>query len=559
MEIIQSGSLYDPVRGASERDRFWTRTNTAEATPGVLTALEWDVFGDGLEQGFIRSMVDFGVLAENERVVSADPNERMTAVFYGRQAVNVDLLREVLARLPGLSPDDMERDLLGSVRPGLKPEPSAPRRWPIIAYRLPRVMLGLDRRVQRLHSDQLRWWQANVYDVYRKDRVPSTSAIDRLEESSARYASAFVVHSIIRWLLPVAERPVHAIADAVGRPDLKDRVFSGHGNLSEMALAKHIWSVGIGNRSLDSFLRAYGFHGPRTGNLTSHSWREQPEQIERLASRLRSRADLSDPADRENQARAGQAEAAAELLRATPRSKRPLLKFALQRSAGVTRKLELGKATYLMGLDGARAAARELGTALCSARLLDEPQDVFFLTRRELHELIDDATSNVSRMVAYRREQRQIYESGEVPISFIGDPQLEMLPAGEASATTNDVEAHDVAEKPAAPLELAGVAGGGGIARGRARIVVDPNEDIDFDEGDILVCKFTDPSWTPLFMMAAAAVIDIGGFSSHGAVVARELGIPYVIGTGDGSTRLRDQDLVEVDGVHHAVRRLNTV
>ncbi|HEY1967355.1 MAG TPA: PEP-utilizing enzyme [Pseudonocardia sp.] len=78
----------------------------------------------------------------------------------------------------------------------------------------------------------------------------------------------------------------------------------------------------------------------------------------------------------------------------------------------------------------------------------------------------------------------------------------------------------------------------------------------DIEPGEVLVCPFTDPSWTPLMAQAAALVVDIGGSASHGAVVARELGIPCVIGTEIAMTALRDGDTVRVDGTHGLVEVL---
>lgn len=85
--------------------------------------------------------------------------------------------------------------------------------------------------------------------------------------------------------------------------------------------------------------------------------------------------------------------------------------------------------------------------------------------------------------------------------------------------------------------------------------MLDPNEDVELDDGDILVCKFTDPSWAPLFTLAEALVIDIGGAASHGAVVAREMGIPYVIGTHNGTATIHDGDRIVVDGSGACTRR----
>ncbi|MGH9039084.1 MAG: PEP-utilizing enzyme, partial [Acidimicrobiia bacterium] len=94
--------------------------------------------------------------------------------------------------------------------------------------------------------------------------------------------------------------------------------------------------------------------------------------------------------------------------------------------------------------------------------------------------------------------------------------------------------------------EVTGVAVSPGIVEGRVRVVLDPNRPLE--PGEILVCETTDPSWTSMFLVAAGLVIDIGGALSHGAIVARELGVPCVINTRVGTRTLRTGDLVRVDG-----------
>ena len=82
---------------------------------------------------------------------------------------------------------------------------------------------------------------------------------------------------------------------------------------------------------------------------------------------------------------------------------------------------------------------------------------------------------------------------------------------------------------------------------GRARVVTDPAA-AELEPGDILVCSMTDPSWTPLFMLADALVIDVGGEISHGAIVARELGVTCVINTVTGTRDIPDGATITVDG-----------
>ena len=102
-------------------------------------------------------------------------------------------------------------------------------------------------------------------------------------------------------------------------------------------------------------------------------------------------------------------------------------------------------------------------------------------------------------------------------------------------------------------VELSGLPVFPGVVEGRAVVVSDP-ANAELEPGDVLVCEFTDPSWAMLMPLAGALVIDIGGAMSHGAIVARELGIPTVISTTDGTKRLRTGDLVRVDAEAGVVR-----
>jgi len=116
----------------------------------------------------------------------------------------------------------------------------------------------------------------------------------------------------------------------------------------------------------------------------------------------------------------------------------------------------------------------------------------------------------------------------------------------------------DGAGGPGAPAGtvLDGVGAGGGVVEGRARVVTDP-EKTELDDGDLLVCEATDPSWIALFVVAAGVVTDLGGMLSHGAIVARELGIPCVVGTRTASRAIRDGQRIRVDGERGVVELLD--
>jgi phosphoenolpyruvate synthase/pyruvate phosphate dikinase len=94
----------------------------------------------------------------------------------------------------------------------------------------------------------------------------------------------------------------------------------------------------------------------------------------------------------------------------------------------------------------------------------------------------------------------------------------------------------------------AALGGSWGPAPGPARVRLAAGGAAELEPGEVLVCHTTDPSWSSYFFVAAAVVIDIGGPLSHGAIIARELGIPCVINTGTGTTSISSGDLLRVDG-----------
>ncbi|MDQ2650913.1 MAG: PEP-utilizing enzyme, partial [Actinomycetota bacterium] len=180
---------------------------------------------------------------------------------------------------------------------------------------------------------------------------------------------------------------------------------------------------------------------------------------------------------------------------------------------------EVGKAAFLRHLDVARWAARQLGddAVWCT---LDELQ-----RGRPSPGVLDE-----------RRRRRAELEALRLPLTWVGDPVPEPVTA-------------PVDGRGGQPGEVHGLGASPGVVVGRARIVVDPGalqEPIGPDE--VLVARTTDPSWVTLFLTAGGLVIDIGGALSHGAIIARELGVPCVIGTTDGTTRIPEGATVTVDG-----------
>src|SRR5581483_854518 len=305
-----TAELTDPTLGSSEPDRFWTLANASEACPLVMSPLCWTLWLRAFELGTRGSLHDFGILPRSEVYLPDDPNEFAAACFHGRLAMNVDKLRTVLGTVPGSSADDFERDLIGRARPDAPVVPDSLRRLPFIAVRTPWSMLRQGPRLRRLHDDQLAWWQANVLDPA---GTPDPRAL--LRESDRRFQDSFRLHLYARAnLLMAMQAQLTRLATAVGGADLVGRVIGGVGGISETDLATHLWELSRGRATREEFIRRHGFHGPSGGSPIARSWRENPEQIDRLAAAYADRPDEFEPRVRERAAVAARTEAARELL-----------------------------------------------------------------------------------------------------------------------------------------------------------------------------------------------------------------------------------------------------
>jgi pyruvate,water dikinase len=208
-----------------------------------------------------------------------------------------------------------------------------------------------------------------------------------------------------------------------------------------------------------------------------------------------------------------------------------------------------------------RRVLMAFGRRFAAADVLDRPDDVFYLTLQEVGETAAAGMRpDRRRLVGGRRAELEYFRT-ITPPAALGTP-----PAGPASGPPPEDPHRPIdhgikgslqppAETIAARI-VRGTAASPGVARGPAKVVHALVEAAKVQPGDVLVAETTAPPWTPLFATAAAIVTDTGGILSHGAIVAREYGIPAVVGTVDATTRLRDGQLVEVDGSAGVVRVL---
>jgi pyruvate,water dikinase len=201
-----------------------------------------------------------------------------------------------------------------------------------------------------------------------------------------------------------------------------------------------------------------------------------------------------------------------------------------------------------------RVAAIAIGRRLVEAGALEAAEDVVFLRYNELRRLTaDPAAFDAKELVSDRRDDREdAFEKR--PPSWLGTATQEALDFPYAGLWGFPERFH--AGEPSTTGEIKGLAASPGVVEGPARFVSSLEEFDQVQEGEILVCRMTNPAWVVLFTKITGLVTEAGGTVSHPAVVAREFGIPAVVGTGNAGDRIKTGDRVRVNGATGVVEIL---
>ncbi|MFC4019261.1 PEP/pyruvate-binding domain-containing protein [Micromonospora sp. GCM10011542] len=287
---------------------------------------------------------------------------------------------------------------------------------------------------------------------------------------------------------------------------------------------------------LAEFLSDYGHRGVAEVDLGVPRWDEDPAPIFAVIANYLRVTDPEQAPDRRFHRAAAAAEAALGELVARARRRRPvrgrLAGFLLRRARSLAGLREAGKFAGLYPLRETRRQLLFIGADLTGAGLLEQPDDIMFLTLDEVHDAVHRSVDHRETVAARRAVHRRELRRATVPVALLSDGTdvetvLPVAPAGDGTLT--------------------GVGASAGRVTGPARVVHDPAT-AHIEPGEILVAATTDPGWTPLFLTAAALVTETGAVMAHGPTVAREYGIPAVICVPDATRRICTGQLVTVDG-----------
>jgi len=553
--------------GASSRFPVYTRLNANDVLPDPITplgaSLAWipEIF-----PGFTLGYAAVGTFDPAE--VTTEDVWPAAAFFYGHLYVNMSMSRTVGIR-NGLGWQAVDAAFFAghpdapphAPRPDDTNDPLAARmaertQWTLTTSTYP------DLEEERAIADRCRAERPDLASMSAGALVARARSMMPLERLMWRGEMLATTQSAVGPAV---------IAQIVGDPNLVVRLVGHAGEVDSAAPSLALWELSRVARSdadvaaefdrgmdglLDrlhahhagfspqfaAFLLAYGYRGPSEWDVGADSWETQPELPLALIDRLRQLDETASPARRQDngavQSQAALQQALGQLGEDEETKQTLLLALGSARRFGAWR--ERAKSNCIKVLHEARVALFELARRLVAQGHLDEPRQLFMALEGELDILVLDPAS-LSNVLADRQRQWRALFGLQLPT---------FVQAGEPMTPLSELEGlRHAAEAVAQPGEiLQGAPASAGVVRGRARIVHDIGTIADFQPGEILVAPHTDPSWTPLFLVSAGVVVDVGAMQSHAMIVSRELGVPCAAGVPSATRRIPDGALVEVDG-----------
>ena len=556
----------------SEIDPKWpinTRGNIGEVFPEVLTSLGYNYGVIPAERAWRMAYDDLGILkrADFDRI---EPT--IIGLYGGYAYLNLSYLRMMGVRAPGSSAEAIDVAFFGEGDPP-----------PYVARKSDKSIMS---SLKILRSVIKALGQKGLPDVAKDSfarvaefeaKRPSLDAPDEellayLDSFPAAFEPVFGNHMITTALAAIVTGILADAASAAGEPGLVTHLIGAAGDVHSAQYSQALYKISKTVREIPevdaafgegveglldrlagveaaasfleqfgAFIAEHGQRGPNDWEISARTWDNTPElALAAVDSMRRTDRDLS-PSTRLGDDDEKRQAAIAKV--------RPHVKFmdkmnfdkAIKAAPSWAQGREATRDRAVRVMLPVKQVYRELVRRAAEKGGDPDPVHVALLDPRdELREYLADPASMMDtigeRVVLFDR-----YRAVE-PRFFI--PMPEEIP------TLEELEAEmPEVVSPAVPGDvIKGDAGASGTATGRARVVMDPAEGSMLEPGEVLVAPLTDPSWTPLFLPAAAVVVNVGALMSHAVIVARELAIPCVVSVENATQRIETGMLLEVDG-----------
>ena len=283
-------------------------------------------------------------------------------------------------------------------------------------------------------------------------------------------------------------------------------------------------------RLFRNFLVEYGHRGVYEMDIINPRWREDPSYLLHV---IRSAMESANPGEVQERQKAKAGEAWREIEQGVPAFRRGIIKRQLEQAVVGMELREMAKSELAKIYGDMRIVSLEIGDRLHDRGILAAKADVFHCSWSELYSILKGYWNGqgLEILVMERKQWRQKMEELSSPDFFIDDAPQYVEPVSHGSGQA-----------------LQGLGVSAGRASGPARLVYHPHQGEKLKAGDVLVAPTTDPGWTPLFLRASAIVVESGGAGSHGAIVAREYGIPAVLNIPGVMQLIQDGQHLVVDG-----------
>ncbi len=558
---------------------LWTRANAGEVLPGVLSPLTRSMIVTGLNEAFQLGLEEAG-FKDME-------GARFAAIFNGRLYFNIGAIYHYLVEEAGMPSAHILAGLGGPDYVGGLPLPDKPfRPWRTLRYL--RRMLKLGARQRRAPEELMKALPA-LEEARREAAsldpasLSETELIEQLNPlpdvlepflqimndcNNGAFAAFGALRFICRnWcgdealandlvvgldMTKTAEGSAalwRIAARAAADPETKGIVESA-ASADVLERLERSPAGSVTGRALREYLERYGHRCANELEVMSERWADDPAPLLAVFKAFVASPPEETPEELEERQRrtreAALAKVEGHLSRGWLRKIFPWRKLYFRSVLRDAHRLvplrEDPKFYLLQYFLPQRALLVELGRRLAARGVLDAPKDIFFVEQDELLALAepenaDTVSSQLKERVRKRRDDHRRW------------CELEPVPALDAGG--NPVPLPTQAQQ--GRKVLRGLAASTGRATGIARVITDLSQADQMRQGEILVAPFTDPGWTPLFPLARAIVMDLGGLLSHGAIVAREYGVPAVVNAGDATKLIRTGDRITVDGFEGAV------
>ena len=556
---------------------YYTRGNAADVLADPVSPLGWTFLWEGaISPGARDGFIVFGLVDWDEFETPEDPE--CFGLFGGYFYNPLSIVRLMGARLPGASPEDIDRAYFDP-NPEIPPYVAEP--WHESEKHAAKLAESLG---WVMSTDALREVDEEkvLADRLREER-PDLSTLNlgallARARSLRPYLQQMFETSIWASLgASVGPGALGAITAGLGDPTLTIRLLGGievdsakpsfaMWELSRLArrsdevtreLAAGVEGLRDRLAALTSdgarafqdafarFVHDFGSRGPNEWDLRARTWETQPEMALAAIERMTTADDAASPTARHDEAVADRDRATADVRERLAADAEALATFdAAMRSSDVFLPArERYKTNCIKVIGEIRACLLEVGRRMVERGALDRPDQVFFLVEGEL----DHFRHEPERFTDTLRQREQDF----MALFDLEPPFMVIDVARPLDAWTR--RGASTVQAAAAGTVLSGTAGSGGIARGRARLILDPSDPFDLDAGDSLDKANPDPAWTPLFVPAGGVVTEIGALGSHAMIISRELGIPCVVSVRDATHLIADGVEVVVDGTKGTV------